>query len=164
MQALKRNYWDGMMAKRWAAGALAFGLALATASAAEEGSWLTSLPAAQQEAKAQHKYVFMDFNGSDWCPPCKQLRKNVLNSKEFQAFAGTNLVLVDVDFPISKKQPADIKAANEALRDKYNIEGYPTTILLSPDGKEISRSLGYEGASPTEFINTLKEAEKKAGA
>src|SRR5437879_5747959 len=65
---------------------------------AEEG-WLTNLAKAQAQAKADHKMVLMDFNGSDWCPPCKALRKNVLSSQEFMNYAKKNLVLVDVDFP-----------------------------------------------------------------
>ena len=67
---------------------------VASASAAE---WLTDLPKAQAQAKADHKVVFMDFTGSDWCPPCKALHKNILSTPEFEAYAKTNLVLVLVD-------------------------------------------------------------------
>jgi thiol:disulfide interchange protein len=47
---------------------------------AAEGDWLTDLSKAQAKAKTEKKLVLMDFNGSDWCPPCKALRKNVLSS------------------------------------------------------------------------------------
>ena len=46
---------------------------------------------------AEKKMVLMDFTGSDWCPPCKALEKNVLSSPAFEAFAKENLVLVQVD-------------------------------------------------------------------
>ena len=71
-------------------------------SAAE---WLTDLPKALDKAKAENKMVLMDFTGSDWCPPCKALHKTVLTSPEFEAYAQTNLVLVEVDFP--NRQAAD---------------------------------------------------------
>src|SRR6516165_8692992 len=94
--------------------ALISGCVLANAIADEAG-WLTDLPKAQAKAKAENKLVLMDFNGSDWCPPCKALRKNVLSTKEFEDYAKKNLVLVDVDFPRSKELPANQKKANEAL-------------------------------------------------
>jgi thiol-disulfide isomerase/thioredoxin len=70
--------------------------------AGEEGAWVTDFAKAQTQAKAEKKMVLMDFNGSDWCPPCKALRKNVLNTQTFLDFAKDNLILVDVDFPHAK--------------------------------------------------------------
>src|ERR1044071_8393798 len=99
-------------------------------SAAEDG-WLTDLSQAKAQAKADHKMVLMDFNGSDWCPPCKALRKNVLSSPEFSDYAKKNLVLVDVDFPRHTAQPAELKKANEALSQKFRVEAFPTVIVLN---------------------------------
>jgi len=126
---------------------------------AEEG-WSTDLPKAQAEAKADHKLVLMDFNGSDWCPPCKALRKNVLSSAEFVEYAKKNLVLVDVDFPHHKELPKPQKNANEALAQKYGIEGFPTVIVLNSNGKEIKKSVGYDGQSAKDFIAELQKLQK----
>src|SRR5690242_18904613 len=109
-----------------------------------EENWLTDLSNAQSIAKDQKKWVLMNFNGSDWCPPCKALRKNVLSSPEFIDYAKTNLVLVDVDFPTHKTQPEELKKANEALSKKYNVEGYPTIVILNSDGKELTKKEGYD--------------------
>src|SRR5438876_9375189 len=119
---------------------IAFGLlacCLLLQARAGEGVWLTDLSKAQWQAKAENKLVLMDFNGSDWCPPCKQLKKNVLSTSEFEKFAKDHLVLVDVDFPRSKEQPKALKDANEKLQQKFNIEGYPTIIVLDGDGKQL---------------------------
>ena len=127
--------------------------------AAEEG-WLIDLPQAQAQAKADHKWVLMDFNGSDWCPPCKALRKNVLSSPEFVQYARKNLVLVDVDFPRHKELPKAQKNTNEALAQKYGVEAFPTVIVLNSDGKEIKKSVGYDGQSAKEFIAELQKLQK----
>lgn len=124
---------------------------------AAEGDWLTDLPKAQTKAKEDKKMVLMDFNGSNWCPPCKALRKNVLNSQAFIDYAKTNLVLVDIDFPRPSRQTEELQKANEALSTKYSVEGLPTVIVLSSDGKELKRIVGYEGASPAEFIAQLEK-------
>jgi thioredoxin-related protein len=129
---------------------------------AENTEWLTDLAKAQSKAKAEKKLVLMDFTGSDWCPPCKALHKNVLVSPEFEAYAKTNLVLVEVDFPHSKPQSEELKKANEALQEKFNIEGFPTVILLDGNGKQLSKTVGYSGETPKQFIAAVEKAKKKA--
>jgi protein disulfide-isomerase len=130
--------------------------------AAEELQWLTDLPKAQAQAKSENKLVYIDFNGSDWCPPCKQLRAVLNSSKAFAGFAKTNLVLVDIDFPQRKKQDEDVKKANAALSEKYNIEGFPTVIVLDGDGKELKRDVGFGGQSADELIAALEKLKKKS--
>lgn len=128
---------------------------------AEEGGWLTDLSKAQVKAKSEKKMVLMDFNGSDWCPPCKALRKNVLNSQTFLDFAKDNLVLVDVDFPRHAQQTEELKKANKALSEKYSIEGFPTVIVLSSDGKELKKVVGYDGQSAKEFVAELQKLKSQ---
>src|SRR4051812_3896083 len=115
---------------------------LAAPAFAAEDEWLTDLAKAQTKAKAEKKMVFMDFTGSDWCPPCKALKKNVLSSPDFLNYAKKNLVLVEVDFPRSKPQPEELKKANQALQEKFKIEGYPTVIVLDAEGKQLYKNTG----------------------
>jgi thioredoxin-related protein len=136
--------------KKWILAAAVCCLALQM-NAAE---WLTDLPKALAQAQLEKKRVFMDFTGSDWCPPCKALHKNVLTSPEFEAYAKTNLVLVVVDFP-NFELPADLKKSNQALAKKFGVEGYPTTILLDRTGKQLSKESGYGGETTKEFIAKL---------
>ena len=84
-------------------------------------AWSTDLPKAMEQAKAEKKAVLLDFTGSDWCPPCKELHKKVLVSKEFEDYAETKLVLVVVDFPKSKPQSDELKKANEALAPASSV-------------------------------------------
>ena len=129
---------------------------------AVEGEWLTDLPKAMTQAKESKKLVLLDFTGSDWCPPCKALHKNVLTSKEFSAFAKDNLVLVEVDFPRTKKQPSELKKANHELQTKYSVDGYPTIIVLDPNGKELSKQVGYDGkTSAADYVASLKKKLNK---
>jgi len=129
---------------------------------AEETGWLTNLAKAQAQAKAEQKLVLMDFNGSDWCPPCKALRKNVLSSPEFVEFAKKHLVLVDVDFPRNHEQDPAQKKANQALATKYNIEGFPTVIVLNSDGKQLKKTVGYDDETPKAYIAELEKLTKAA--
>src|SRR6266576_2275839 len=127
---------------------------------AEELQWLTDLPKAQAQAKKENKLVMLDFTGSDWCGWCIKLNKDVFSKPEFAKYAKENLVLVEVDFPRRKEQSEEMKKANQALQEKYKIEGYPTIIVLNGDGKKVG-DLSYMD-SPKPFISKLDEMKKKS--
>ncbi|MDB6124038.1 MAG: trxA [Pedosphaera sp.] len=128
--------------------------------AAEKAEWLTDLPKAKDQAKAENKLVLMDFTGSDWCGWCIKLDKEVFSTPEFAEYAKKNLVLVEVDFPNKKPQSAELKKANEALQEKYKIEGYPTVIVLNSEGKKVGE-LGYGDGGPKAFIAKLEKLQPK---
>lgn len=136
------------------------GLFLAVQLQAAEGEWMTDLAKAQAKAKQEKKLVLVDFTGSDWCPPCKALHKNVFSSKEFNEYAKKNVVLVEVDFPRRKEQPAELKKANRALAEKYNIESFPTVLVFDSNGKQLDRKEGYGGGSAKEFVASLEKHKK----
>jgi thioredoxin-related protein len=127
---------------------------------ADEGAWLTDFSKAKDLAKRENKMILMDFTGSDWCPPCKLLHKNVLSTKVFEDFAQKRLVLVLVDFPRSKPQSPELKAANKELARQFDIEGYPTVIVLDSHGKQLSKDVGYGGATAKAFVAKLEKLGK----
>ena len=128
---------------------------------AGEEQWLTSLPDALTQAKEGKKLILLDFTGSDWCPPCKMLHEKVLTQKEFLDHASENLVLVMLDFPRSKEQSHELKAANNELAKKFNIEGYPTLVLLDGEGNELAREAGLAHQNPAELIAWVKDKRPK---
>lgn len=127
---------------------------------AAEAEWTTNLPKAQAKAKAENKLVLIEFTGSDWCPPCKALHKNVMTSEEFVTYAKDNLVLVEADFPRGKEQSKELKASNAALSKKFNVEGFPTVIVLDGNGKQLKKDVGYSGEDAKDFVAELKKLKK----
>jgi protein disulfide-isomerase len=118
--------------------------------------WLTDLPKAQAQARTENKAVLVDFTGSDWCGWCIRLKKEVFSAPDFATYAEKNLVLVEIDFPKHKAQSPALKGANEALSAKYHIEGFPTVVVLNPQGGELGR-LGYDPGGPKAFIRQLAQ-------
>ena len=116
----------------------------ASASAAGDG-WMTDFEAAKVKAKAENKPMLLDFTGSDWCGWCIKLDKEVFGEAAFKDYAAAELVLVELDFPdpkgqLAKGQSAQLKAQNEALAKQYGVRGFPTILLLSPDGELIEKT------------------------
>ncbi len=137
------------------------GDAPAAAVAGDAAEWLTDFSAAQAKAKADSKRIFLDFTGSDWCSACKAIKKKVLTSAEFAAYAKTALVLVEVDFPMNHPQPDALKAANKTLSDRFKIDGYPTLVVTDADGKELWREEGYDDETPAQYVAKLKAIKLK---
>ena len=122
--------------------------------------WAADLPKALEQAKAENKTVLLDFTGSDWCVWCIKFDDDVLSKPEFASYAKTNLVMVMVDFPNAKPQSDAVKKANKDLQDKFKVDGFPTYVALTPDGKEIGRQTGYLSDDPTAFIAELEKFRK----
>jgi len=144
--------------RRLLAAFCAFGLMLATSAAAE--GWKTDYPAALEQAAKEKKMVLLDFTGSDWCGWCIKMVKDTFSQPEFQRFAEKNLVLVELDFPNEKPQSAGEKKQNEELSKKFNVEGYPTLVLLDSKGREVARNVGYLAGGPAAFIKWVETAGK----
>ena len=128
---------------------------------ASEGEWLTDVPKALDRAKAEQKVVLLDFTGSDWCGWCKRIDKEVFSTTEFKEYATKNLVLVEVDFPRQKKLSPELKKANDALQNRYKVEGFPTFVVLNGEGREIGRQVGYLEGGSKAFIAKLETFKKK---
>lgn len=134
-------------------------IALAVSAAAP--GWTTDLAKAEAQAKTEDKLLLLYFTGSDFCPPCKELDKHVFSSEEFRKFATTNLVLVEFDFPLKKDLPAELKQSNAAARKQFNAIGFPTIVVLGPDGRELWRGESYDGESAKAFIARLQKLKKR---
>jgi len=145
--------------KKWIFCAIALTCAAQVAFA--DPQWLTDVPKAEAQAKKENKLVLLDFTGSDWCVWCKKLDEDVFAKPDFQRYASTNLVLVQLDYPQRKAQPAALKAANEALQIKFNIEGFPTLYLLKPDGSVVWKQVGYPEGGVTGVLAEMDKARKK---
>jgi len=135
---------------------VALGLFGAVSVQADSG-WGTDYKKAQDEAKANHKLVLLDFTGSDWCGYCIQLDKAILSQQQFKDYANKNLVLVAIDFPRRKAQTVEMRKQNQELAERYQIDGFPTLIVLDGEGKTVWR---YEGMYAGDIAAFLAELDK----
>lgn len=121
--------------------------------------WENDFEQAQKKAETEHKFILLNFSGSDWCGPCIRLTKDVFESESFATFSNENLVLVNADFPRLKKNqlPKEQQKKNDKLADKYNSQGvFPLTLLLNAKGKIIKSWEGNPGRSTEQFISQIK--------
>jgi thioredoxin-related protein len=129
-----------------------------TAFATTPAGWSTDLEKAFEKAKAEKKSVLVEFTGSDWCPPCIAMRKNVFSKKEFVDAASKKFVLVELDFPKGDKA---VSEKNQPFAEKYKIEGFPTVILFNSEGKEFTRFFASGHPKIDDFLKHLDQSLAK---
>ena len=46
-------------------------------------SWQTDFVQASKDGAKEHKYILLDFTGSDWCPGCIKMDKEAFSQAKF---------------------------------------------------------------------------------
>ncbi|MCK4427551.1 MAG: tetratricopeptide repeat protein [candidate division Zixibacteria bacterium] len=103
--------------------------------------WASSLEDALKSAQKEDKHVIADFY-SEKCPWCDRLEDSTFTHPEVIALSK------DIIFVKSEAKK------DTALRDQYEIAGFPTVILMKSSGEEIDRIYGY--LPPEEFVSTIQ--------
>ncbi|MEP7056334.1 MAG: thioredoxin fold domain-containing protein [Caldimonas sp.] len=102
----------------------------------------SDIDAAFRLARAEAKPVFL-YWGAAWCPPCNQVKATLFNRQDFiersRAFVP---VYVDGDSPGAQK-----------LGARFHVSGYPTMLLFSPDGSELTRIPGE--VEPARYLEVV---------
>jgi len=127
----------------------------ASVPANRKAGWLTQMEKAKKEAEDTGLPILVLFTGTEWCPYCIKLEKEVFRKSEFKDFANQNLVLVIYDFARNGKASAE---AREAAK-QYRVGGYPTFFLVTADGKLLGAGGYANGISPksfAEWVNSIK--------
>jgi len=117
--------------------------------------FITDFERAKSEAAAFKQPILALFTGSDWCPWCKKLQKEVFSTEIFKEFAAANLVLFEADFPLEKTLPAGLQKQNKALAEKFDVVGFPTVLLLDASGV-VKGKTGYRPGGVEEYVKELK--------
>ena len=125
--------------------------------------WSEDFAAAQERAGKEGKLILLAFSGSDWCGWCVKMEKDIYSNKKFLKKAGEDYVLVMIDSPRNKDILSKLaKKQNPELVRKYGIRGYPSTIVVRPDGEEVRRFGGYQGDGVEAFLAQLGDVAAKS--
>jgi thioredoxin-related protein len=128
------SWWNVL--RLMAASLLALGLAPAHATGPDSIAWapgasVADVERAFEQARSTGRPLFL-YWGAQWCPPCNQVKATVFNRADFVAHS-RNFVAVPLD--------GDSPSAQK-LAARFKVRGYPTMILFTPQGQELTRLPG----------------------
>jgi protein disulfide-isomerase len=127
---------------------------------AQELTWHNDINKAIDISFKSKKPMLLFFTGSDWCGWCIKLQKEVFQKPEFSEWA-KNVVLVELDFPRKTQLEEKLKQQNAQLQQIFQVTGYPTVWLVTPqkNGGQINLQqlgkTGYVAGGPTKWIESV---------
>jgi len=95
-------------------------------------------------AKQKGKIVFADCY-TTWCGPCKRMAREVFPQKMVGDFMNTSFISTQIDME---------QGEGIALKKLWDINSYPTLVVLGNDGNCLFRLVGYY--EPQQLIDSLK--------
>ena len=114
--------------------------------------WFTDPVKAQEYAAARKLPIMILFSGTDWCGPCKGLRRNVLDKHSVQKLVVDKCVALYIHVP---------RGGWNQVRQKYpfwNAGGVPSFVFTDDSFQVISR--GRVERSYSGLKRAIKEAAK----
>ncbi len=127
-----------------------------TATSQDGAGWLKDYETALADAKENNTNVLLYFTGSDWCAPCKMLKKDLFDTADFQSISD-NYALLYIDIP----RNMDLLSPNQAEHNhkvlaKHNKKGvFPLFVILNPKGKALDEYSGYSMTGDVQYHMAL---------
>lgn len=113
--------------------------------------WVDGMPAGQVLAEETDKPMVVLFTAG-WCPPCQQLKKNVLRKDEVSDALQAGFVPVQIDLTQQSGNP------NVAVAQQYGVTGIPAVIAMTPKGEVIESYRGkHDVAGFTGWLERLSQ-------
>ena len=136
----------------------------------KEGDWIRSYTQATREARRTGKPLLIWFTktGSPGSPMCARLQRELFGTRNFGKWANEKLIRLQVDASGGKRETdkhgqltgsvTQRRKYAERLKKQFHVLGYPTLVVLEPDGSVYSREKGYSRGEKNELWGKLKNA------
>lgn len=114
--------------------------------------FLTDEASARQQARAEGKWVFIEFYAS-WCLPCRWMNASTFQDPEVAELMQAHFVPVRADVD---------RAEGFRLFGAYNVTVLPTLIILDEEGRVVARE--EESLTIVQMLDMLREHQPDATA
>lgn len=106
-------------------------------------------PYNERAAAGTGKAMIIDFY-ADWCIPCKEL--------DAVTFSDPKVIEISKKFDAYKADMTkSLSEQVETLRNKYNIIGVPTVLVINSRGEEVKRITGFVNSD--EFLKIIQDVD-----
>jgi thiol:disulfide interchange protein len=85
------------------------------------------------KAQKENKRIFIDCYTS-WCVACKKMEKTTFRDTRVGNFMNSQFVML--------KMNCETEGDGKMIAEKFNLEAFPTFLIINPDGTEFNRIIG----------------------
>ena len=139
-------------------------------SQARRGPWEESETIAKQRSAREGKPLLIWFTDSESSPMCNALYQELFAVNDFGAWATEKLVRLKVDAYVKISDPnmslgtaedrrVRVMTYNAAIKKRYKVMGFPSMVMVSPNGEVVGRYRGYKRGGAEYLWGQLKHAE-----
>ena len=131
------------------------------------GSWENSYTNARRESMRTGKPIVMWFTneGATPSPICKTLNREVFGTSDFVKWAKMNVIRLKIDISGGSGDRGNVgdlttrkRKYVAKLKKQYSVLGFPTIIVLQPNGSVYDRYRGYKKGHKSSYWRELKDA------
>ena len=131
------------------------GLTLAligSGAVAGDSGWQADFDKATKKAQESDRPILVEFRKGD---ASNKLNKELFCTPTFRSWARKNVVLLELNY--GKGRSKKLSAQYDDLKRKYEIEEFPTVLLLSHEGKLLGRPPAYRKGGVEAWIKETSE-------
>jgi YHS domain-containing protein/thiol-disulfide isomerase/thioredoxin len=115
----------------------------------KDSIWNRDFKTAEAEAKRLKRPLVIHF-GAKWCTYCVQMENDLLTTPPMLKLLDSGFIAVKVD--IDK---------NPALKERFKIDSLPADLIVSPDGKVLAQTKGYNTEIRQRYLQEIGRIDKQ---
>ena len=127
--------------------------------------WYLNYTEVTELAKKENKLVLLFFHGSNWCPPCIKMQKEVFAADTSIKVVSEKMLFLDVDFRTEPKLSEAQLTHNRKVKKRFSLpddftQGYPQVVIINGKGEVQYQEKGYDGRGPAYLMDKIDDLLK----
>lgn len=121
--------------------------------------WHSEYSQAIAKSQAQGKPLIILFTGTQWCPACMQLERDVLANPQFTRALANRFVFLKAEFPDRSFRSMQ-RSPYYSLMTRYDVQAFPTLVVINEKGDRL-HTVSYQGSGVEGYIQELISISKR---